>query len=154
MWVWIRTNTIIAVFPNSTEASVRAAAEVLGHEVQWVEGALVGDIYDPDQGQWVRPPAPPVADPPVPGPRWLDAVHFRHRFSAMEEAAIRTLSATNPVVAVFYERLLHPRLVNVDLNDSQVSDGLAYLATLDDPLSTLTPKSKVLTAARITDLLA
>jgi hypothetical protein len=87
-------------------------------------------------------------------PRLMPSTEFRGRFSALEEAAVIVLAQTDAIVQAFYSRLLDPRQINVDLNNVQLSEGLGYLTTLDNPLSTSTPKAKVLSAARIAELLS
>jgi hypothetical protein len=152
IWAHARDSRIVFIFPRSTEHAVRTAGQVLRLDtVEVPDGTLPGATLV--EGAWTNPEAPELGPQPTPT-RLIPSTQFRGRFSAMEEAAVLTLAKTDPVVAVFYQRLLDPRQLNVELNDPQVQQGLGYLATLDDPLSTATPRAKVLTAARIAELLA
>jgi len=150
IWAHAKNGRIAAVFPGSEEVDVQAVGAVLGADTVAVpSGTQVGaTLVD---GSWVNPPPPA---PPPPPPRPLPSTEFRARFTALEEAAVLTLARTDPVVQVFYSRLLDPRQINVHLDDPAVTAGLGYLTTLDDPLRTGDPRPKVLTAARIAEILA
>jgi len=146
----VRSGRVVTVYPGSAEADVRRAAELQGVDVEQVPDTVrVGAVLV--NGTWQNPPSP---SPPPPPPRSLPSTEFRARFTAMEEAAVLTLARTDPVVQAFYSRLLDPRQKNIWRSDPQVAAGLGYLATLDDPLRIGTPQPKVLTAARVAEILA
>lgn len=147
-----RNDRIVLIFPGSAIASVAAIGSLRGlTAVEVPDGTqpgatLVGTV-------WVNAePAQPLPESSRP-PRLLLSTDFRGRFTAIEEASVLTLAKTDPVVQAFYSRLLDPRQINVDLDNPQIAQGLGYLATLDDPLSTSIPKTKVLTPARIAEIL-
>lgn len=84
----------------------------------------------------------------------VPATEFRARFTVQEEAAVLVAARTDPVVQVLYSRLLDPRQLNVYVDDPQIALGLGYLAALDSPLSTRTPREKVLSRERVAEILA
>lgn len=152
IWAHARNNRIVTLHRGSTEHAVRTAGAALGLDtVEVPDGTQPGATLV--NGEWVNP-APPEPAAPQPVSRKMSSVLFRYRFTPMEEAAIKLVANTDPVVSVFYDRLLDPKLDEVDLADMQVQQGLGYLATLDDPLSTATPRAKILTAARVAEILA
>jgi len=150
-WVHVKDKRIVAVFDDATEDAVKTAGEVLDVEsVHVPEDIRIGATLI--NGTWTNLPV--VASTVTTMSRRLSTTLFRQRFTIMEEAAIKRIASTDAFVSVFFDRILDPRLLEIDLADAQVVQGLGYLSTLDDPFSNTTPRAKLLSATRVAALLA
>lgn len=133
-------NRIVALFPGSSLAAVEAVGALRGlttvevPDTTQVGATLIDDVWTNPTPQDPTPPAPR---------RIISALEYVQRFTAVEEAAIRTRAKTDAVCEALLARTYDVRLSEVNLDHPDTVAGVAYLQSVG-----------VLTVARVAQVLA